>query len=88
MQGLSGNQGYDLVTSLMKMVLALCLPLDMHLVFADPLQTFHARHPYEAAKKPAGFPYFCHKVQDTLGLPQKGCLNVQKWSEHVVLLIF
>ena len=87
MQQLSGNQRPDLLTSLMNMSFVLRLatenaslqiPLQMspHLPsFLEMLQNPHVLLTFDQVHNPLA----CHA---------KRHLNVQKWSEHVVLLTF
>ena len=85
MQPLSGNQRPDL-TSLMNMSFVLRLPRKMHLCrsssnvphlpsFLEMLQNPHVLLTFDQVHNPLA----CHA---------KRHLNVQKWSEHVVLLTF
>ena len=83
MQPFSGDQRPDLLTSLMNMSLVLRLPRKMHLC--------------RSSSNVPRLPLFLKMLQNTHVLircripcdcPTKPHLNLQKWSEHVVFLIF
>ena len=84
MQPLSGNQRPDLLTALMNMSLVLCLPrknVSLQILFKCPTPAIG----FETATKPHASLTF-DEVHNPLHLPRKPNLNLQKWSEHVVLL--
>ena len=86
MQPFWGNQRPDLLTSLMNMSLVLRLPREMHLCRSSSnvpcLPSF-----LEMLRNPHVVLTF-GKVHNPLRLPRKTHLNLQKWSEHVVLFAF
>ena len=86
MQPLSGNQRPDLLTPLMNMSLVLRLPREMHL----------CRSSANVPRLPSFLemlsnPMFCSlltRCRIPCACHAKPHLNLQKWSEHVVLLTF
>ena len=83
MQPFSGDQRPDLLTSLMNMSLVLRLPREMHLCRSSsnvprlPLFLKMLQNPHVLIR--CRIPCDC---------PTKPHLNLQKWSEHVLFLIF
>ena len=86
MQPLSGNQGPDLLTALMKMSLVLRLPRKMHLCRSSSnvprLPSF-----VEMRQNPHVFLTF-DKVHNPLCLPRETSSERQKWSEPGVFCTF
>ena len=78
MQPLSGNQRPDLLTSLMNMSLVLRLPRDMHLCRSS------ANVPH--LHKTLTFCSLLARCRIACACHAKPHRNLQKWSEHVVLL--
>ena len=77
-QPLSGNQRPDLLTALMSMSLVLCMPWKMS-HSCHRFLTFYKTLTFCSLLTGSIIPCACHA---------KRHLNVQKWSEHVVLFTF
>ena len=86
MQPLWGNQCPDLLTSLMNMSLVLRLPRKC--IFADPLQMSHACHHSWKCYKTLTFWSLLTRCTIPCTCHAKRHLNLQKWSEPLVLLTF
>ena len=86
MQPLSGNQRPDLLTALMNMSLVLRLPRKC--IFADPLQMSHACHCFWKCYKTLTFCSLLTRSTIPCTCHAKRHLNVQKWSEPLVLSHF
>ena len=84
-QPLSGNQRPDLLTSLMNMPLVLCLPREIHLCRSS---SPHACHRFWKCYKTLTLCSLLARCRIPCACHAKPHLNLQKWSGHVVLLVF
>ena len=84
MQPLSGNQTPDLPTSLMKISLVMCLPREIYFCRSS------SNVPRLPSKCNKTFTFCSLLTRCTIpcACHAKRHLNVQKWSEHVVLCAF